>query len=593
MSSSDFVIENGVLTKYTGAGGDVVIPDGVTSIGECAFMGCENLKSVTISDSVESILYKAFIGCTGLTSLVIPDSVTGIGPCAFEYCTELQNITIPHNLVSLGDCVFKNTGYYNNTSNWDNDVLYISDNLIEAKKSISGVYTIKSETKYIAAKAFFQCGDLKNIIIPDGVTGIGYQAFGDCIELTELTIPDSIRYLDTNAFDGCRNLSVVNIPDSYYFSGEKLSSSIVSCIFPSDAQLAGVLFYQDGKKWQEFLNNKIGEKNCNEIICKCVEIIESNDKISPKQAKTVSETAVKYSNCIDKETLIRLSDVLASRKRKSEELAKIVCEITGQSYTFVAKSSSKPKKPETPLTGKKIALLGSNVEMVDIIKKKLKSIGCIAVTTVSKDIDIAVYSDYMTGPDSRYRSAVYQKDKNGKLLWNYDEFILELKKCGVDTSDIEDVDFMYPTDTREHQLTTLKHAIDNTIRYFRSEDALKFNDDFYEVEWTQNSGKYLDFDDDVLEALKYYDTQTILGTDADINSIINAFGGYKCIKNIIATCIATRMFLDSEFECKFRIYRDKWEERGDYGMAYGANEIPPAIYWEINKRHPFGYCSYK
>ena len=39
----DFVIENGVLTKYVGKGGDVVIPNGVTSIGEWAFKFCKNL----------------------------------------------------------------------------------------------------------------------------------------------------------------------------------------------------------------------------------------------------------------------------------------------------------------------------------------------------------------------------------------------------------------------------------------------------------------------------------------------------------------------------------------------------------------------
>lgn len=48
-SNNDFEIENGVLVKYTGAGGDVVIPDGVTSIGNGAFSGCQNIK-IAVSD---------------------------------------------------------------------------------------------------------------------------------------------------------------------------------------------------------------------------------------------------------------------------------------------------------------------------------------------------------------------------------------------------------------------------------------------------------------------------------------------------------------------------------------------------------------
>ncbi len=54
-SDSDFVIKNGVLKKYTGRGGNVVIPDGVTSIGDYAFNRCANLTSITIPDSVTSI----------------------------------------------------------------------------------------------------------------------------------------------------------------------------------------------------------------------------------------------------------------------------------------------------------------------------------------------------------------------------------------------------------------------------------------------------------------------------------------------------------------------------------------------------------
>ena len=60
---NDFVIENGVLTKYQGEGGDVVIPEGVTSIGSGAFSGCSSLTSVTIPASVTSIGYETFSNC--------------------------------------------------------------------------------------------------------------------------------------------------------------------------------------------------------------------------------------------------------------------------------------------------------------------------------------------------------------------------------------------------------------------------------------------------------------------------------------------------------------------------------------------------
>ena len=62
-SNNDFEIKNGVLVKYTGAGGDVVIPDGVTGIGDHAFSQCKSLTSVTIPDGVTSIGDCAFLGC--------------------------------------------------------------------------------------------------------------------------------------------------------------------------------------------------------------------------------------------------------------------------------------------------------------------------------------------------------------------------------------------------------------------------------------------------------------------------------------------------------------------------------------------------
>lgn len=87
--SSDFVIEDGVLKKYVGTADDVVIPDSVTSIGECAFFDCKSLVSVTIPHSVTSIGGLAFEFCDNLVSVKIPDSVKSIGDHAFPDSTKI------------------------------------------------------------------------------------------------------------------------------------------------------------------------------------------------------------------------------------------------------------------------------------------------------------------------------------------------------------------------------------------------------------------------------------------------------------------------------------------------------------------------
>ena len=89
MSSSDFVIEDGVLTEYTGEGGDVVIPEEVTSIDDDAFRNCKNLTSITIPDSVTSIGGGAFYNCTGLTEITVPEGVNKVGVYAFKGVKEI------------------------------------------------------------------------------------------------------------------------------------------------------------------------------------------------------------------------------------------------------------------------------------------------------------------------------------------------------------------------------------------------------------------------------------------------------------------------------------------------------------------------
>jgi hypothetical protein len=105
----DFVYSDNAKTKltaYIGNGGNVVIPNSVTSIGGYAFTSCSGQISVTIPNSVTSIGGYAFKGCSGLISVTIPNSVTSIGKSAFESCSSLKSVIIPNSVTSIGGQAF-------------------------------------------------------------------------------------------------------------------------------------------------------------------------------------------------------------------------------------------------------------------------------------------------------------------------------------------------------------------------------------------------------------------------------------------------------------------------------------------------------
>ena len=177
--------------------GDVVIPDGVSIIGVCAFSECIGLTSISIPNSVTSIGAGAFVGCTGLTSIAIPDGVAIIGDSAFRNCTNLTSITIPNSVTRIGN------------------------------------------------SAFSGCASLTSIIIPNNVTVIGEFAFYNCTSLTSITIPNSLTNIQKSAFSGCTGLTSITIPNRVTLIGE---TGFYGC-----ASLISITFLGTKSKWNSIV----------------------------------------------------------------------------------------------------------------------------------------------------------------------------------------------------------------------------------------------------------------------------------------------------------------------------------------------------
>lgn len=112
---SDFEIRDGVLVKYNGDGGDVVIPDDVTKIGSFAFENCDGVTSVKIPEGVTKIGNSAFSGCAGLTSVTTPGSLSVIGDYAFSGCVNLESVRILEPGPEIGEFAFAGTPWGDRT----------------------------------------------------------------------------------------------------------------------------------------------------------------------------------------------------------------------------------------------------------------------------------------------------------------------------------------------------------------------------------------------------------------------------------------------------------------------------------------------
>ena len=243
-------------SAFSGCSGltGITIPDSITSISYDAFTGCSGLTKVNYTGDIKS--WCAISGLNNLMSsgrtlyingkelkgeLVIPDGVTSIGSYAFYGCSGLTSISIPDSVTKIYNNAFNGTAYFNKGSNWKDKVLYIGKHLIDVKTGITGNYVIKQGTLTIAGHAFYDCNELTSITIPDGVTSIGEGAFYKCKGLTSVSIPDSVTEIGEYAFRDCRGLTSVSIPDSV--------TSIGSLAFNGCSGLTSIYYTGDIASW--------------------------------------------------------------------------------------------------------------------------------------------------------------------------------------------------------------------------------------------------------------------------------------------------------------------------------------------------------
>jgi len=181
--NKDFEIKNGILMKYNGVDKEVIIPDGIRSIDDCAFYNCSTLTSVIIPDSVTIIRSEAFQSCKNLISVKFSKNIAIIEEFAFDSCISLLSVILPESIINIEDFAFCN------------------------------------------------CSSLTSVKFPENIRNIGSCSFRYCKNLTSAVIPDAVETVGKRAFSHHTQVyyhGIRCIPDE---SGEFHINSIIWDVF--------------------------------------------------------------------------------------------------------------------------------------------------------------------------------------------------------------------------------------------------------------------------------------------------------------------------------------------------------------------------
>ena len=172
----------------------IILPEGLESIGNVAFGGCQSLTSINLSDctSLKSIGNSAFGDCQSLETVTLPSTVTTIEGSAFAASglteIDLGNCT---KLTTIGDAAFARSGL--------------------TEINLNGCTSLQS----IGSSAFQECTGLGTVLLPESLKRINNSAFYDCSDLTSITLPANLEEINGWAFYNCsglENITFYSVP---------------------------------------------------------------------------------------------------------------------------------------------------------------------------------------------------------------------------------------------------------------------------------------------------------------------------------------------------------------------------------------------
>lgn len=250
--SAPEVVTSGGSHTYAEAGEYEVTIDGAVTVSNQAFYNCTALRKVVLPETIVGIGQSAFGSCRAMEFIIIPKGVQTIANNAFISCYALRFVVIPSEFYLSGILSFGTIPSLKGVSLPEDFSVGVYSIDFNGCYGLEFVSPPENYCKAISAHSFRFCQNLRNLVIPQGVTSIGEGAFTGCYALRKLVLPEGIGRID-KAFVNCYGLQLIcnaTVPPTLQVSGAFVNNNPVRIFVPDDSVAA----YKAATNWAAYAN---------------------------------------------------------------------------------------------------------------------------------------------------------------------------------------------------------------------------------------------------------------------------------------------------------------------------------------------------